>query len=174
MELPLGIPFTELLDKVGGIRDGNRLKAVIPGGSSMKILPAEVMLNIHMDYASLKAAGSAIGTGAVIVLDETCCMVEILTCLMNFYKHESCGQCTPCREGTPWIYRTLIELLNGKSSVAAVESLCRIAGNIEGKTICAFGEAVAWPVTSFLQHFSDEFIYFAEHGHSMVKGRKKS
>lgn len=169
MELPLGLPFKDILEKAGGVRNGNQLKAVIPGGSSMKILPRDIIMNTDMNYENLKQAGSAIGTGAIIVLDETTCMVDTLKCLMNFYKHESCGQCTPCREGTPWIYRTIVDIVERRATISAVESLIRIANNIEGKTICAFGEAVAWPVTSFLKHFSDEFIYYIEHGHSMVK-----
>ena len=171
VELPLGLPFTEILDIAGGVHHGRQLKAVIPGGSSMKVLPADIILKTNMNYKDLQEAGSSLGTGAVIVMDDQTCMVDTLHCLMNFYKHESCGQCTPCREGTPWIYRILCDIMAKKARLDDVYALTRIAKNIEGKTICAFGEAVAWPVTSFLKHFSEEFIYFVNHGRSMVTGR---
>jgi len=167
-EIPLGLPFPELLELAGGVRDGHELKAVIPGGSSMKVLPAQMMMKCTMDYDSLMAAGSGLGSGGVIVMDETTCMVRALTRISRFYYAESCGQCTPCREGTGWMYRVLVRILNGESKPGDLQLLRSAAGQIEGHTICAFGEAAAWPVQSFLRHFWDEFEFFARNGRSMV------
>lgn len=168
-ELPLGIPFKELLEIAGGMKDGRKLKAVIPGGTSMPVLPADVMMEIDMDNDSLKKAGSMIGTAAVIVMDETTCMVKALHNITRFYKHESCGQCTPCREGTGWMLRILDRIMAGTAQVADVEKLGTIAKNIEGRTICALGEAAAWPVGAFLKHFYDEFEYYVKHKKSKVE-----
>nr|XP_061797984.1 NADH-quinone oxidoreductase subunit F-like [Nerophis lumbriciformis] len=170
-ELPLGTPFSEMLEIAGGVRDGNALKAVIPGGSSMPVLPADVMMDITMDFDSLQKAGSGLGSGAVIVMDETTCMVQACQRISRFYYKESCGQCTPCREGTGWMYRVLSRIVEGKAKVADVELLKAAAGQIEGHTICAFGEAAAWPVQGMLKQFWPEFEYFAEHGRSMVTGQ---
>lgn len=163
-EVPLGIPFPELLGMAGGVRKGHRLKAVIPGGSSMPILPAETMMNITMDYDALQKAGSGLGSGAVIVLDETVCIVRLLQRISRFYMHESCGQCTPCREGTGWLYRLTHGIENQTATMADIETLRIAAKNIEGRTICAFGEAAAWPVGGCLKHFYDEFVYHIEKG----------
>lgn len=168
-EVPLGIPFKELLAMAGGVRQGRALKAVIPGGSSMPVLPASVMMETDMDYDSVAAAGSMLGTGAVVVMDETTCMVRALLCLSEFYNEESCGQCTPCREGAGWIARVLHRLETGKGVAYDLERLDQIARGIEGRTICAFGEAIAWPVLSFLKHFRDEFVYHIEKGCCNVK-----
>ncbi|MEM9304203.1 MAG: NADH-quinone oxidoreductase subunit NuoF [Pseudomonadota bacterium] len=169
-EIPLGTSFAELLEMAGGVRDGNALKAVIPGGSSMPVLPAETMMDITMDFDSLQKAGSGLGSGAVIVMDETTCMVEACRRISQFYYHESCGQCTPCREGTGWMYRVLTRITQGKGRPEDVALLKTAAGQIEGHTICAFGEAAAWPVQGMLRHFWHEFEYFVEHGRSMVAG----
>lgn len=170
-EIPLGTPFVELLALAGGMREGRELKAVIPGGSSMPVLPAEIMLNTTMDYDSLQKAGSGLGSGAVIVMDETTCMVRACTRIARFYYAESCGQCTPCREGTGWMYRVLKRIMAGQGRAEDLDLLASAAGQIEGHTICAFGEAAAWPVQGFLRHYRHEFEYFIEHGRSMVGER---
>jgi NADH-quinone oxidoreductase subunit F len=171
-ELPMGIPFRELLKIAGGVRDGRRLKAVIPGGSSVYVVPGELIMDATMDYNSLKSIGTSFGTGAVIVMDETTCMVSVLRRLSRFYFAESCGQCTPCREGTGWMYRLLSRVLAGEAERKDLDLLLDVAGHIEGHTICAFGDASAWPVQSFLRHFMPEFEYMIQHrGRSIVESR---
>lgn len=167
-EVPLGTPFKELLAMAGGVRQGHQLKAVIPGGSSMPVLPAEMMMTLDMDFDSIQKAGSGLGSGAVIVMDETVCMVQALQRISHFYMDESCGQCTPCREGTGWLYRLVHRIEQGHGTLEDLENLRRVAKNIEGRTICAFGEAAAWPVGGFLKHFYDEFVYHVEHGKCKV------
>ena len=168
-ELPLGVPFAELLELAGGVRGGRKLKAVIPGGSSVPVVPGEVMLKTNMDYDSLRAAGSAIGSAAVIVMDETTCMVRVLERISRFYMDESCGQCTPCREGTGWMNRIIKRILAGQARREDLNLLLDVANRIEGHTICALGDAAAWPVQSFLKHYRHEFEYMVEHGgRSMV------
>jgi NADH-quinone oxidoreductase subunit F len=170
-ELPLGIPFKDLMDICGGIWKGRKLKAVIPGGSSCPVVPGEIMWNTNMDYDSVKKAGSSVGTGAVIVMDETTCMVRALERLARFYMSESCGQCTPCREGTGWLDRMLKRILAGEGRAEDLGLLLDVANRIEGHTICALGDAAAWPVQSFLKHFGHEFKYMIEHkGRSIVEG----
>jgi NADH-quinone oxidoreductase subunit F len=169
-ELPLGTPFKDLLEMAGGVRDGRQLKAVIPGGTSMPVMPADVIMQANMDFDGLQKHGSYIGSGGVIVMDDSTCMVRALANISRFYMVESCGQCTPCREGSGWLYRTLCKILDGHGEMADIDNLGRVAGNIEGHTICAFGEATAWPVQSFLKHFRDEFVYAIEHKRSMVTG----
>jgi NADH-quinone oxidoreductase subunit F len=156
-EIPLGTPFKDLLALAGGMKDGKKLKAVIPGGSSMPVLPAEIMLKTNMDYDSIQKAGSGLGSGAVIIMDEDTCMVETLYRISEFYMDESCGQCTPCREGTGWMVRLLHRILHGEAQKSDLEKLVNVADNIEGRTICALGEAAAWPVQSFVKHFYQEF-----------------
>ena len=163
-EVPLGIPFADLLELAGGMLGGRALKAVIPGGSSVPVVPGETMLKINMDYDSLKAVGSGIGSAGVIVMDETTCMVRVLARLARFYTAESCGQCTPCREGTGWLYRTLKRILAGEATDKDLGLLLDVANRIEGHTICGLGDAAAWPVQSFLKHFRPEFEYMIEHG----------
>ena len=171
-ELPLGIPFKELLALAGGVWKGRRLKAVIPGGSSVPVVPAELMLPINMDYDSLKKAGSSVGTGAMIVMDEATCMVRALERLARFYMSESCGQCTPCREGTGWLDRMLKRILAGEGRNEDLKLLVDVADRIEGHTICALGDAAAWPVQSFIKHFRHEFQYMIEHkGRSIVEAQ---
>jgi NADH-quinone oxidoreductase subunit F len=169
-EVPLGIPFVRLLDLAGGIWQGRKLKAVIPGGSSVPVLPGEIMMGLTMDYDSIAKAGSMLGSGAVIVMDETTCMVKVLRRITRFYYSESCGQCTPCREGTGWLYRMLTRITEGQSAPEDLEKLDSVASKIEGRTICALGDAAAMPVRSFIKHFRHEFEHYIEHGYSLVEG----
>ena len=163
-EIHLGIPFSDLLEMAGGMRNGNKLKAVIPGGSSVPVVPGELMMTANMDFDSLAKVGSAVGSGAVVVMDETTCMVKMLRRISRFYYAESCGQCTPCREGTGWLYRVLTRIEKGEADSSELDLLVDVANNIEGRTICALGDAAAWPVQSFLKHFRHEFEYHVEHG----------
>jgi NADH-quinone oxidoreductase subunit F len=163
-EVGLGIPFRELLRLAGGVWKGRRLKAVIPGGSSAPVLPAEVILEASMDFDSLKKAGSMLGSGAVLVMDETTCMVRVLERISRFYFKESCGQCTPCREGTGWMNRVIRRIQAGEGRIEDLELLDNVSRRIEGHTICAFGDAAAWPVQSYIRHFRPEFQYMIEHG----------
>ena len=156
-EVPMGIPFATLLELAGGMLDGIPLKGVIPGGSSMPVLPADIIMKTNMDYDSLAKAGSSLGSGAVIVMNEKTCMVKALKRISKFYMHESCGQCTPCREGTGWIYRLVDKIDRGLGTQQDLDELGGVAKKIEGRTICAFGEAAAWPVGGFLKHFYGEF-----------------
>jgi len=156
-EVPMGIPFSELLEMAGGVWKGRKLKAVIPGGSSVPVVPAEIMMEANMDYDSLAGIGTAIGAGSVIVMDETTCMVSMLERLSYFYHEESCGQCTPCREGTGWLYRILKRINSGQGKAEDLDTLLDVANRIEGRTICALGDAAAWPVQSFLKHYRHEF-----------------
>lgn len=156
-EVPVGTSFKDLLAMAGGVRDGNRLKAVIPGGSSVPVLPADIIMKTDMDYDSMAKAGSMLGSGAVIVMDETTDMVQVLARISHFYDHESCGQCTPCREGTGWIARVIDNIANGRGKRSDLELLNDIAGKMMGKTICALADAAAMPVQSFLKHFKHEF-----------------
>lgn len=167
-EVPLGTPFRTLLELAGGVWHGRRLKAVIPGGSSVPVMPGERMLELDMDYDSISKAGSMLGSGAVIVMDETTCMVNVLRRVSRFYFSESCGQCTPCREGTGWLYRMLTRIVEGKGVPGDLERLDDVARKIEGRTICALGDAAAMPVRSFLKHYRDEFEFYISHGRSLV------
>lgn len=167
-EVPLGIPFKELLELAGGMKDGRKLKGVIPGGSSMPVLPGDVMMNVTMDYDGIAKAGSMLGSGAVILMDETTCMVKILARIAHFYKEESCGQCTPCREGTGWMWRILHRIEHGKGRLEDLGLLDSVAARIMGRTICALGDAAAMPVQSFIKYFRDEFVYHIEHKKCMV------
>jgi len=156
-EVPMGIPFTDLLALAGGVMEGRALKAVIPGGSSVPVVPADTMMECTMDYDGIANAGSALGAGSVIVMDETTCMVRVLERISYFYFVESCGQCTPCREGTGWLYRMIKRIRNGEGTHEDLDRLKSVADRIEGRTICALGDAAAWPVQSFLKHFRHEF-----------------
>lgn len=168
-EVSMGIPFRDLLEMAGGVLNGGRLKAVIPGGSSVPVLPGEVMLETNMDYDSVVKAGSLLGSGAVIVMDETTDMVKALQRISRFYFSESCGQCTPCREGTGWLYRMLTRIVEGRGEAQDLDKLDDVARKIEGRTICALGDAAAMPVYSFLKHFRGEFEHYIEHGRSVVE-----
>ncbi len=161
-EIPLGTSFEKLLELAGGVRGGRKLKAVIPGGSSAPVLPADIMMQCTMDYDSIAKAGSMLGSGAVIVMDETRCMVTSLLRLSYFYAHESCGQCTPCREGTGWMHRVIERIAHGKGRFEDIDLLNSVADNIQGRTICALGDAAAMPVRAMLKHFKGEFIAMIE------------
>ncbi len=167
-EIPLGTPFAKLLELAGGMRGGKKLKAVIPGGSSMPVLPADIMMATDMDYDSIAKAGSMLGSGAVIVMNETRCMVRCLLRLSYFYYEESCGQCTPCREGTGWLYRMVHRIENGHGRPEDLDMLDNVAGNIMGRTICALGDAAAMPVRAFIKHYRAEFEYHIENQRCLV------
>jgi NADH-quinone oxidoreductase subunit F len=169
-EIPLGTPFSKLLELAGGVRKGRTLKAVIPGGSSAPVLPASIMMECTMDYDSIAKAGSMLGSGAVIVMDDSRCMVNSLLRLSYFYMHESCGQCTPCREGTGWLYRMVERIAHGQGRKEDIDLLNSVADNIQGRTICALGDAAAMPVRAMIKHFRDEFIYLIEHKSNKVLG----
>ena len=166
-EIPMGTPFATLLELAGGVK-GGELKAVIPGGSSAPVLPAHIMMECTMDYDSISKAGSMLGSGAVIVMNDTRCMVKSLQRLSYFYYEESCGQCTPCREGTGWLWRMVDRIENGQGRPEDLDLLDSVAGNIMGRTICALGDAAAMPVRSFVKHFRDEFAYHIEHKNCVV------
>ncbi|MFP4648015.1 MAG: NADH-quinone oxidoreductase subunit NuoF [Halorhodospira sp.] len=168
-EIPMGTPFRELLEMAGGVRGGRRLKAVIPGGTSTPVVPAATMLETDMDYDSIAEAGSMLGSGAVVVMDETTDMVRLLARVTRFYYAESCGQCTPCREGTGWMYRAVKRIHEGRGSYEDLRMLEEVPSQIAGHTICAFGDAAATPVQSFIQHFRHEFEHYIEHGRSPVE-----
>ncbi len=167
-EVPMGTPFAKLLEIAGGVRQGRQLKAVIPGGSSAPILPGHVMMDITMDYDAIAKAGSMLGSGAVIVLDDSRCMVKSLQRLSYFYMHESCGQCTPCREGTGWLSRMVDRIETGHGRPADMDLLNSVADNIQGRTICALGDAAAMPVRAMIKHYRHEFEYHVEHKTCMV------
>jgi NADH-quinone oxidoreductase subunit F len=167
-EIALGTPFSELLQLAGGMKDGKKMKAVIPGGSSSPVLPAEVILQCTMDYDSIAKAGSMLGSGAVIVINEDVCMVKALARLAWFYHEESCGQCTPCREGTGWLYEIIHRIENGHGTMEELDLLDSIGNQMAGRTICALADAAVFPVRSFTQHFREEFVYHIQHGKCMV------
>lgn len=167
-EIPLGTPFSKLLELAGGMRGGRKIKAVIPGGSSAPVIPGGMMMDLTMDYDAIAKAGSMLGSGAVIVMDETRCMVKSLLRLSYFYYEESCGQCTPCREGTGWLYRMVDRIEHGKGRSEDLDLLDSVAGNIMGRTICALGDAAAMPVRGFLKHYRDEFAYHIENKRCVV------
>jgi NADH-quinone oxidoreductase subunit F len=161
-EVPLGTPFTKLLELAGGVPEGRTLKAVIPGGSSAPVLPAAIMNELTMDYDAIAKAGSMLGSGAVIVMDDSRSMVHSLLRLSYFYMHESCGQCTPCREGTGWLYRMVERIANGQGRMQDIDLLNSVSDNIQGRTICALGDAAAMPVRAMIKHFKDEFVALIE------------
>ncbi len=168
-EVPMGTPFSKLLELAGGLKEGRTLKAVIPGGSSTPLLTADTAMNMTMDYDSIANAGSMLGAGSVIIMDDTTCMVKTLTRLAHFYYDESCGQCTPCREGTGWLYRVLQRILDGDGKNEDLDLLVSVGEKISGNTICALGDAAATPVESFIRHFRHEFEYYIKHGRSIVE-----
>ena len=165
-EVPMGTSFAKLLELAGGVRGadhGRTLKAVIPGGSSSPVLPASIMMECTMDYDSIAKAGSMLGSGAVIVMDDTRCMVESLKRLSYFYMHESCGQCTPCREGTGWLWRVVDRIHSGHGKSTDMDLLNSVSDNIQGRTICALGDAAAMPVRAMIKHFRHEFEAMIPH-----------
>lgn len=167
-EVPLGTPFKDLLAMAGGVKGGRQLKAVIPGGSSVPVVPGDIMMGVNMDYDSVAKVGSMLGSGAIIVMAEGTDMVKVLANLSHFYAAESCGQCTPCREGTGWLARVLHRILHGQGRPEDLDLLDSVAGHIGGRTICALGDAAAMPVQSFLKHYRHEFQHYIEHGRSLV------
>lgn len=167
-EIPLGTPFSVLLEMAGGVRKGRKLKAVIPGGSSAPVLTAEAMMQCTMDYDSIAKAGSMLGSGAVIVMDDSRCAVQSLLRLSYFYAHESCGQCTPCREGTGWMHRVLERIYHGEGRAEDIDLLNSVADNIQGRTICALGDAAAMPVRAMIKNFKHEFLHLIEHKKPLV------
>lgn len=167
-EIPMGTPFKELLEMAGGVRNGRKLKAVIPGGSSTPVLKGEVMMDLTMDYDSIASAGSMLGSGAVIVMDDTTDMVKVLARICHFYYEESCGQCTPCREGTGWLSRVVHRIYHGEGRQEDLDLLLDVADKISGRTICALGDAAAMPVISFVKTFREEFQHYIEQKRSMV------
>jgi NADH-quinone oxidoreductase subunit F len=154
-EEELGIPFREMIDRhCGGIRGGwDNLLAVIPGGSSVPCLTAEQVMDVPMDFDSLRNLGSGLGTAAVIVMDKSTDIIKAIARLSYFYKHESCGQCTPCREGTGWMWRVMERLVKGHASVKEIDMLLQVTKQVEGHTICALGDAAAWPIQGLIRNF---------------------
>ena len=158
VEEEMSIPLKELIDKhAGGVRGGwDNLKAIIPGGSSVPMIPKHICDDVLMDFDSLSAVKSGLGTAAVIVMDQSTDLVKAIARIAYFYKHESCGQCTPCREGTGWMWRILEKIAVGNSSSAEIDKLLDVTKQIEGHTICALGDAAAWPIQGLFRHFRDE------------------
>ena len=167
-EIPLGTPFASLLELAGGIWKDRNIKAVIPGGSSVPVVRGDIMMGVNMDYDSIASVGSMLGSGGVIVMDDRTCMVSVLHRISRLYYSESCGQCTPCREGTGWLYKILSNIIEGRGTNKDLDQLDRIASQIEGHCICALGDAAAMPVRSFLKNFWEEFEYFVDNKRSMV------
>ena len=167
-EVPLGTTFDELLEMAGGLRPGRKLKGAIPGGVSMPVLTAEQLKGLPFDYDTLRDLKTGLGSGAIVVLDDTVCTVRFTRRISQFFHKESCGQCTPCREGTGWMHRVLTRIVEGGGTMDDLHRLKAIAGQIEGHTICAFGEAAAWPVQGFLRQFWHEFEYYIVNGRSIV------
>ncbi|MBT5383683.1 MAG: NADH-quinone oxidoreductase subunit NuoF [Kordiimonadaceae bacterium] len=158
VEEEMGIPLKELIEKhAGGVRGGwDNLLAVIPGGSSVHMIPKSVCDNVLMDFDSLRAEGTGLGTAAVIVMDKSTDLIRAITRLSEFYKHESCGQCTPCREGTGWMWRVMERLCKGEAEIEEIDMLLDVTKQIEGHTICALGDAAAWPIQGLIRHFRPE------------------
>jgi NADH-quinone oxidoreductase subunit F len=171
-EVPLGLPLSTLIQEhCGGIHDGLAIKAVIPGGSSVEMLPAR-LLDTGLDFESMVAAGTLLGSGGVIVIDNKTCIVDALYNITRFYEHESCGKCTPCREGTYWMTEVFERLERGEGRPTDVDLLWDVADNIMGKSFCALGDAAAMPVMGAIRHFRDEFDYHVTHKKCLVNRRK--
>ncbi|MFN8792269.1 MAG: NADH-quinone oxidoreductase subunit NuoF [Bdellovibrionales bacterium] len=170
-EVPLGYTLKDMIYKLGGgMKPGRKLKAVIPGGSSAPVLTAEEAERATLDYECLAGMGTMLGSGAIIVIDDSHCMVDMLGVLTHFYHHESCGQCTPCREGTGWLNKIVHSILEGRGRLQDIDLLLKVADNMKGRTICALSDAAALPVLSFVTKFRDEFEFFVREGRSKVKG----
>lgn len=170
-EVPLGYSLKDLIEKeCGGLRPGRKLKAVIPGGSSAPVLTAEEAYRATMDYECLAQMGSMLGSGAVIIIDDSQCMVDLLKVILHFYHHESCGQCTPCREGTGWLEKTITRVIAGQGQLKDIDLLVKVADNMKGRTICALSDAAALPTLSFIQKFREEFEYYVRENKSKTKG----
>jgi NADH-quinone oxidoreductase subunit F len=156
-EAPMGVTLKDLIfEYAGGMQSDKKLKAVIPGGISAKILTANE-INVKMDYDSLKEAGTMLGSAGVMVMDEGTSMVKMLYYASKFFAHESCGQCSPCREGTGWAHKIVKRIYEGQAQLQDLDTLLKIAGNMEGRTICVFADAAAWPIQSYIQKFRSEF-----------------
>jgi NADH-quinone oxidoreductase subunit F len=170
-EVPLGYPLKDLIEKeCGGLKPGRKLKAVIPGGTSAPVLTAEEANVATLDYECLANMKSMLGSGSIVIMDDTRCMVDMLGVITHFYHHESCGQCTPCREGTGWLNKIVSSIRAGKASVNDIDTLCKVADNMKGRTICALSDAAALPVLSFVPKFRSEFEYYIREGKSQVRG----
>ncbi len=172
-EVPLGYPLKDLIEKeCGGLKPGRKLKAVIPGGTSAPVLTAEEAYKATMDYECLAGMGSMLGSGAITIIDDTRCMVDMMSVITHFYHHESCGQCTPCREGTGWLNKIIHAIRGGRGTLQDIDTVCKVAENMKGRTICALSDAAALPVLSFVPKFRDEFEYYIREGKSKVRGIK--
>ena len=171
IEIPLGTPLRDVIfEYCGGLKPGRKLKAVIPGGSSAPVLNAEESMKVNMDYEDLAKMGSMLGSGAIIVMDDSNCMVDMLHVIMHFYHHESCGQCTPCREGTGWLDKVVSSIYRGEGRLQDIALIEKVAKNMMGRTICALSDAAAMPAISFVQKFKEEFEFYVREGRSKVKG----
>jgi NADH-quinone oxidoreductase subunit F len=171
-EVPLGYKFLDLINnECGGMKCGRKLKAVIPGGTSAPVLTAKELEDATLDYECLAEKGSMLGSGSIVVMDDTRCMVDMMKVISHFYQHESCGQCTPCREGTGWLHKLVNGIISGSAKVSDIDLLCEVANKMKGRTICALSDAAALPVLGIVPKFRDEFEYFIENGHSKIKGR---
>lgn len=169
-EVEMGTPLMELLELAGGVK--GKLKAVIPGGSSVPILPAE-KCDVNLDYESLQAAGTMLGSGGFMVLNDTVCIVKFMRRTAAFYAHESCGKCTPCREGTRWMVKIFDRILAGGGRMEDIDLLLDICDQIDGRSYCALGDAAAWPIRASIKHYRHEYEYFIQHGHSMVEAHNR-
>ncbi len=160
IEEEMGIPLKELIEKhAGGIRGGwDNLKAIIPGGSSVPMIPKDVCETVTMDFDSLRSVGSGLGTGGLIVMDQSTDIIYAIARLSKFYMHESCGQCTPCREGTGWMWRVMMRLVQGDAKIEEIDELLDVTRQVEGHTICALGDAAAWPIQGLIRHFRNEIV----------------
>lgn len=171
-EVPLGYSMMDLINnECGGMKDGKKLKAAIPGGTSAPILTADEVGKATLDYECLAGMGSMLGSGSIVIMDETRCMVDMMKVISHFYHHESCGQCTPCREGTGWLHKLVTSVVNGTAQVSDIDLLCEVANKMKGRTICALSDAAALPVLGIVPKFRDEFEFFIKEGYSKVKGR---
>ncbi len=171
-EVPLGYPLMDLIEKeCGGMKDGRSLKAAIPGGTSAPIITAEEIKKATLDYECLSEMGTMLGSGSIVIMDDTRCMVDMLKVISHFYHHESCGQCTPCREGTGWLHKLVGSVIDGSASVSDIDLLCQVANQMKGRTICALSDAAALPVLGIVPKFRDEFEFFIKEGYSKVKGK---
>ncbi len=171
-EVPLGYPLMDLIEKeCGGMKEGRSLKAAIPGGTSAPIITAEEIKKATLDYECLSEMGTMLGSGSIVIMDDTRCMVDMLKVISHFYHHESCGQCTPCREGTGWLHKLVGSVIDGSASVSDIDLLCQVANQMKGRTICALSDAAALPVLGIVPKFRDEFEFFIKEGYSKVKGK---
>ena len=170
-EVPLGYKMIDLINQeCGGIKGGKKLKAVIPGGTSAPVLTAEEAERATLDYECLAEMNSMLGSGSIVIMDESRCMVDMMEVISHFYHHESCGQCTPCREGTGWLHKLIHSMTSGEAQLSDVDLVCQVADNMKGKTICALSDAAALPVLSFVPKFREEFEFYIREGYSKVKG----